>query len=172
MTCGSGVAILNRTPRANRSPGDCPVRVAACGRDTFGRCKVENSGLTLRLSRTVTSAGFCGALPPRGPPRLTRWPRRRELTNHMSQTVLLERLDLEGRGVSALCGLQTVIKLDAMVALTGRPDLLDRLLRPNDATLSAELAAFFLNLDFDASERSRIDKLAEKSNTGTLTPEE
>ena len=58
------------------------------------------------------------------------------------------------------------------MALTGRPDLLDRLLRPNDATLSAELAAFFLNLDFDASERSRIDALAEKSNSGTLTADE
>ncbi|MDB5320737.1 MAG: hypothetical protein JWN40_2368 [Phycisphaerales bacterium] len=63
-------------------------------------------------------------------------------------------------------------KLTGMVALAGKPDLLDRLFRTGDANLSTELAAFILGLDFDASERERIDGLAGKSNSGTLTSDE
>ena len=41
-----------------------------------------------------------------------------------------------------------------MVALNRTPDLLTRLLRPDDAAFSAELASHILSLDFTDEERA------------------
>jgi hypothetical protein len=59
-----------------------------------------------------------------------------------------------------------------MGALTAKPDLLSRMLRPNDPRFSNELAAFILDLKFDDDELARMDALARKSNQGTLTADE
>jgi hypothetical protein len=59
-----------------------------------------------------------------------------------------------------------------MVALNHTPDLLTRMLRPDDAALSAELASHILSLDFTDEERATVEALGDKSSAGTLTPEE
>jgi len=59
-----------------------------------------------------------------------------------------------------------------MVALSQKPDVLSRMIRPDNGGFSQELAAFVLGLDFNDEERARMDVLARKSNEGTLSTEE
>lgn len=47
-----------------------------------------------------------------------------------------------------------------------------RIVQPEDGQLSREAAQTILNLDFSPADRERMDELAEKASTGTLTPRE
>ncbi len=52
------------------------------------------------------------------------------------------------------------------------PAIWGRIVKPDQATLTPELARAILKLDFDAEDHRRVDKLSAKAQKGTLTPEE
>jgi hypothetical protein len=64
----------------------------------------------------------------------------------------------------------------AMATVTTNPDsdlaILSRLIRPERHGLSASAACAILKIDFEASDRERMNVLAEKARSGTLTPQE
>src|SRR5688572_228159 len=47
-----------------------------------------------------------------------------------------------------------------------------RLMQAQKVELTAEAAEFLLGIDFDDVDRTRVHELAERSEAGTLTPEE
>ena len=59
-----------------------------------------------------------------------------------------------------------------MVSAPAAHGVLERLLNPNDLSLSPEVAKFFLRVDFTGPELRRIAELSEKANEGDLSPEE
>jgi len=63
-----------------------------------------------------------------------------------------------------------------MATVTTDPDsdlaILSRLIRPERHGLSASAARAILKIDFEASDRERMNVLAEKARSGTLTPQE
>jgi len=63
-----------------------------------------------------------------------------------------------------------------MAAVTTNPDsdlaILSRLIRPERDGLSASAARAILTIDFEASDRERMNVLAEKARSGTLTRRE
>ena len=63
-----------------------------------------------------------------------------------------------------------------MATVTTDPDsdlaILSRLIRPKRHGLSASAARAILKIDFEASDRERMNVLAEKARSGTLTPQE
>jgi hypothetical protein len=50
--------------------------------------------------------------------------------------------------------------------------ILSRLIRPERHDLSAAAARAILKIDFEPSDRERMNDLAEKARAGTLTPQE
>ena len=61
-----------------------------------------------------------------------------------------------------------------MLSVTTSPeaDILNRLLRPDQPTLTPEAARSILAIEFPAEDRERMNDLAAKAREGTLTPEE
>jgi hypothetical protein len=51
-------------------------------------------------------------------------------------------------------------------------EILERMVQPNDPSLSAEVSRHFLSFKFTESERQRIDELSAKARNGTLSTEE
>ena len=47
-----------------------------------------------------------------------------------------------------------------------------RIVKPDRATLTPELARAILKLDFDAEDHDRVNKLSAKAQEGSLTPQE
>lgn len=45
-----------------------------------------------------------------------------------------------------------------------------RIVKPDQATLTPELARALLSLDFDEADHQRVDQLSAKASEGTLTP--
>jgi hypothetical protein len=52
------------------------------------------------------------------------------------------------------------------------PAIWGRIVTPDQATLTPELARAFLKLDFDPEDHQRVDELSATAQKGTLTPEE
>jgi hypothetical protein len=52
------------------------------------------------------------------------------------------------------------------------PAIWGRIVKPDQATLTPELARAILKLDFDPEDHRRVDELSAKARKGTLTPEE
>jgi hypothetical protein len=52
------------------------------------------------------------------------------------------------------------------------PAIWGRIVKPDQATLTPELARAILKLDFDAEDHERVDVLSARAREGTLTPEE
>jgi hypothetical protein len=52
------------------------------------------------------------------------------------------------------------------------PAIWGRIAKPDQATLTPELARAILKLDFDPEDQRRVDELSAKARKGTLTPEE
>jgi len=63
-----------------------------------------------------------------------------------------------------------------MATVTTNPDsdlaILSRLIRPDRHGFSASAARAMLEIDFEASDRERMNELAEKAQSGTLAPQE
>jgi hypothetical protein len=56
--------------------------------------------------------------------------------------------------------------------MLAHPSALERLLRPSEGDLPADFARKLLTLDFTPEEIARYRELSERSQLGTLTPEE
>lgn len=50
--------------------------------------------------------------------------------------------------------------------------ILDRMVRPDEPTLSVAAAKSILKLDFSAADHARMNELSAKAQAGTLTPDE
>jgi hypothetical protein len=56
--------------------------------------------------------------------------------------------------------------------MLAQPSALERLLRPSEGDLPADFARRLLSMDFTPADQSRYRELSEKSQLGTLAPEE
>src|SRR5215471_1475604 len=72
----------------------------------------------------------------------------------------------EGESLAEECPMQTTHAAAAEAAI------LNRLVKPNRADFSAEVAEALLKLDFDQMDRERMHELAVKSQEGSLTKAE
>jgi hypothetical protein len=56
--------------------------------------------------------------------------------------------------------------------MLAQPSALERLLRPSEGDLPADFARRLLAIDFSDSDQARYHDLSQKSQLGTLTPDE
>ena len=59
-----------------------------------------------------------------------------------------------------------------MTMINNGTAILERLIHPDEATLSADAARSFLQLDFPARDHARVKTLSAKAQAGTLTGDE